>query len=323
MRDYVVSHILSIAIPLTLLVYGSFFWGGSDTTYWTFLLVFTFILGYIHYFVGAFYQLRSFSRKEKSVRHFVCFTVLVIVSIGLSWFLIGQGLIFYLSILVILFFNIHGFLNEKTLLKTQTNLVAPQKLFLPWALVTSGLVFMAVTHPSSLYDYFLGYQNTVFIYVVNDSFKHLVMFGKIIFIMGICTVCFVLVTTTWNKIVFSITLASLGVATILYAQSPLTYVYIFSFLLSYHFIQWSITYWLVFYRSRQMELPTYMALHVLIILVCLSAYNALHSDFITSSFLQTMVSGIFDLRTFIALAMVHLTTSLMNEDFVKKFLKLN
>lgn len=327
MKEYALSHVISLAIPIILIIYGSFFWAGLPTTYWTFLLMVVFVLGYIHYFVGAYYQVKSFSRKSNYRQHIIVFIMLSIASILCALFFIYLEMMIFLSIFVILFFNIHGFLNEKTLLKTQAGIIVSHTLFLPWSLVTTGLLFVAVTHPSFVYNYDLTYpvQAAYRGLTENSTLLTIATSGKFLFWGGIALIVFLLLqkVSSGSSKVSTLIAGSLVVSCIIFFQSPLNYIYLFFFILAYHFLQWSIAYLFLFIRHKQQELPTYVALHVGIICICVISVFSLTSETFTNQSLSYIGSFIFDLRTFITFALFHLGVSLMNEEPFRKVCRLD
>ncbi len=215
---------------------------------WKMLLLTTIVIGFTHYLVGGYYQLKSFARTARAIRSYYWFVGLGALSTLVTLVFIYTGYIVEFALLTIGYFMLHGFYNEITLFERGTGQCANR-----WTIasITTGLLSMtllAFTHPSSLFSPQLEY-------VTQDAYLNTVLranipFTDFIILVGafglLCAVLLQVVAVVksshrFNHLLYLFGLVIVSVGLVFIPQ--LSYIHFFAGLLLYHFIVWFIFYY--------------------------------------------------------------------------------
>lgn len=323
MRSYVLNRLFSLGIPVSLVAFGVFCWTGQEDTYWRFLVFVTMIFGYFHFILGSFYQVTAFKRQPNTSRKFLVYLILTVISVlfCLLMFLADQAAL--LAVIVVTYFIMHGAFNEKTLLKLESGLNLSTWYFIALGLFFSGITYTALTHPSFFSDARVNFlpldelarQNFIVDQVGFDPVNITVV------LIGFAILA--LLYQWWRnlvpKILLSLTLVSILIVTgAVLAFYPPNYVYLYHLFLSYHFIVWSVAYYVKFKNEKPELVPTFLHQHFFIILAGIIMVSSIYwSD---TGLLKDWSIMIFNFDVFVTVAFVHITTALMNEPWFKKVL---
>lgn len=325
MRDFAVSKLISLSIPIALIGIGAFLWTGAPPTYWWFLVIVTMVLGYMHAAVGFFYQMRSFHRAPNTGRLVLVFGILAAASVFICLWFIARDLVGPFVMLVFTYFILHGFINERSLLSMQANIQLPNRYFIMLTLLGTATIYGSLLHPSFFFDWSLGYytiSERSRLWVIEQGLgadpKHI---AYIFYAAAACALAYTLPAIRhYRGLVFATAVAFVVALGSLFALYPLNYVYLFHLFLSYHFIVWSV----VFYQKYRAQAPErvrgYLLHHAYVtvpLLILLALYLVSDADVV-----QAAGSFVFDIRTFLTVSFLHITVSFMNEPWFKSLFRL-
>ncbi len=322
MREYVLAKVIALGIPIVLIGYGFLAWAGSTADYWWFLLVVTMILGYTHFWLGFYYQLRSFRRYPRAKRAYVAFLVLAILSLVVCYWFIANNYLTLLATIVIGYFLIHGGLNEKTILTLQTGYTLPITFFMVVATTMMTILYSSLTHASSFFN-----QSLIFVPTFPAGREWAISQG-----IGMDAVLLPLVTGALSVVgavyvVFKYPQVRLqtapplvfcvGAIGITYFWYPLSYVHWFHLALSYHFIVWSLVFLFKYQKERPALVPSYVGLHLIFLVGLMAlAMTGTADSTDTEGWLYALV---FNTSVYAAISFVHISTSFLNEDWIKQY----
>lgn len=319
MNVYVRNVLISVAITLSI-GFGLFLYSPTQLLLWQNLLIATFILGYTHFVIGFIYQTRSVFRKD-NVRLKTAFILFFILSGAFALYLLHLNLITLLAILAVPYFMVHELFNEQTLTQQQTGKTYTWLLFVAGVTWFTALLFLAIPHNSFFYNNDLSYMS-----VANGFFvEYLQMFMPLwtfttlplfMLLVSVPALIYVVIRMNYWRIGIPVLLV-VGASTIISLFfEPIAYVYLFSFILSYHFIMWMLHFGIRFYAHSRREFATYVGVHVVImaplILAVVLEGNA--SRWVYATFLNS--------ATFVILTYIHITLSFLNETWVQRFFKI-
>ncbi len=309
-KIYIVS-VLLVSIG-TLWVYTGF----HTDTFWPLLISGAYIVGYTHYFVGGFYQLQGI-RKNKSRRLWYWFIGIAIASSVFSYLCVVYSLMGVFAFAVIAYFMVHGYLNENTIYTRQSGR-APVPLYtLALTTVLFGMLMYGVGHQSWYFSSSLEfYARSSFALRMLVEQSLVVQLAKNIgFLSLIVAVLASGIAVYKQKTPFALVLASaVMIASVLtYLAQPVYYVLVLVLVNGYHFVMWFFFYLENFIARNRLQ--EYLFAHGIVLAPFLLLF--LHND------ISTQVQSIFlNSNTFLAVTFVHISTSFLNETFVKDFLKL-
>ena len=322
MSPYQLNKTVSIGVPVSFLIVCLFIFDFNSPSLWWLLIIVTHTLGYTHFILGYVYQYRSFKKNpNKKMLHL--FIILTLIAILFSLFFIINNLFALLAVIAIGYFITHGVLNEVTQMKEFMNISPRISDMVPLIFYVLTFFLFSLTHPSFFFTPELVFLNPT-------PEKALVMLNQIISIESIiflaCTSCILFFITMPGKMIYQgnyqagliITAVAFSTFGILYFLQPLSYVVLYFLALSYHFISWGVFILQKFSLHSPERIPRYVLEH-LYIFVPLTLLPLLLLANVSS--VQTIQVFIFNGMFFVVLAMIHNTTSLLNEDWFKKFLK--
>ncbi len=313
MLAYSTNKILSLAT-----IVGSIFvlWHmfGYTTDQWQRILYAILILGYAHFFVGWWYQLKSFARAPSPMSRYRAFMFLVIVSLVLTYALIiGIG---FLPALFIgsLYFLFHGLLNEQTLLERQGGVHVSLIPLTALSVVVIGVMLYAVPDQTFFFEPDLTFQ-VIPEFLITLVFKEMLLdvaYFPLFFFIAVAIAAILFGYSVWNKITTTATTIIAGITAcvtlgiVLFGPPP--YIYIYFLIVGYHFMTWLLFYLVTMYKRGIAEWRTFLYINGSVFsCLCIAAY--LHHD----GNLPILGDVMFDYRTFAALTYVHITTSFMND----------
>jgi hypothetical protein len=306
-----------MGIPLLILggIVASF---GDTPTAWRIVLMITIVYGYTHFIVGGYFQLRGFARRKKPLREYTVFGVLVLCSLLIvSMFYLTNTMMFF-GVMLILYFVLHGYMNEGTLFLRQTGLQPPHSIFAFFALWFGGVSMFALMHPSAFFTATFEFLSPGLVLYYRD-----ILFGQFFSIMqGVGWAALVLGygillasyrSTPYKKATSIVLLGSIPLTAWVILSGPLPYMYLYYFLLAYHFTSWMMLYGIQFVKEKSSNRLPFFALHGAIILLfvipLLPAFE-----------LDAVALMLFNFYIHITFSMLHNTTSLMNEVWFRNLL---
>ena len=322
MRDFLISKVINLFIPLVLIGYGFFFLTENPQLHWWMLIVATMVFGYVHAIIGFFYQIRALKRAPRARIQFSIFFLLIALSVAVCLFFILNNLVGAFMMFVIVYFTLHGFLNERSLLEMQTGTRLPTVYFLMLALFSTALIYGSLTHPSFFFDgqlVFYSVSESARLFAIEQNlgadprYVALALFG--------CTALVFLFTLRYirsnTKLVLGTTVVMAALLMFFLFFYPLNYLYLFHLYLSYHFIVWSVVFYQKFRRSAPERIPAYVRHHLYVLVpLCITLGIFIAAD---SGFFDRVGQIVFDARTFLTVSFLHITVSFMNEPWFKKW----
>ena len=309
---------------VSVLIVGALVVLFSDTTFssWQNLLIATFILGYAHFVIGFIYQSRSVFFRDKTSRMKIAFIALFLLAAITTLYLLVTDQITLLGIFVVPYFMGHILLNEHTLAAQQTGNNHPWSLFAGVFTWFTALLLMAVPGNSFFYGIDLSYTDTsteeLMEYLVQYAplwiFTHLPM---VLLTIGIGFLLYAIFKLhAWRSGVPLLTIVIAGTI-ISFFFEPIAYVYLLTFILSYHFTLWMLHFGVVFYERSRYDLYKYIFLHVLIVvpLVYAAVFREGSLGWVYVVFLH---SWAFAIVTY-----VHITLAFLNERWFQRWFGLD
>lgn len=318
MQAYLLNKGVSILLPV-MAIYVTFSVMGSTQSQWTLLLMIVFTLGYTHYFIGGYYQIRGFLRHAQSFRLIGFFIGCVIISALLISVAQLYGCMWLVAFLAIPYFMLHGYFNEITLFEKGSTSAVPSSLFLSISLFLTGLTMLAFAHPSAYFGYDLSFVSPL-VYTVEQSIQTSVgQFGDIVAIFLLCGGVLVTLAALFARYQYArayqaLLVLELGSLGLLMFGRP-NYTYFFFLLLSYHFLTWAIFYGQQFYQRSTISFMWYVIFHLAIIAAALAGYWL----FVQSG-VENPTAIVFNGNVFLFLTMVHITSSFLNDAWCKRLL---
>lgn len=317
MRAYVTNKVLSLGIVFLYLI-STFYIFGYNEEQWKVILIGLLIMGYAHFFIGSYYQLKSFGRSSKPQLHYLTFIILSIFSVVFSYFVFDLFGFVAALFIGIIYFLVHGLFNEQTLLLKQTKQFLPLQYILALAIFLFSLLVYALPNETFFFDNNLNFvevNDLMVNYYFNNYFLS-VSHISYIFWSGVMLSIVVLVHAWWKNRHTKTTLF-LGsffvfvTGLVAYTGTP-TYIYVYTIVVGYHFLTWLIFYIHEKYKRGKNEALGFFGVNLCLLttLVVLSYYHFDGRENIMSSFF-------FDYRTFIVLTYIHISTSFMNDEWFK------
>lgn len=315
---------LSLLSALLALLVGGLIVFFSTTTFtsWQNLLIATFILGYTHFVVGFIYQSRSVFRKDRSPRMKVAFIVVTLFAAGTTYYLLLVDQITLLGLFVVPYFMGHILLNEHTLAMQQTGKEYSWTLFAGVFGWFTALLLLAVPGNSFFYQLDLSYthlSSETFLPYLTE-YAPLWIFNE--FAFGMLTVSIAVLLygvfklRSWYAGIPLLVVVFAGTAIALFYE-PVAYVYLLTFILSYHFLLWMLHFGIVFYKKEsKKDLYIYVLLHVLIVIPLIAA----------AVFRDGMLGWVYALFlhswTFAMVTYIHITLAFLNEKWIQRWFRL-
>ncbi|MFN3693283.1 MAG: hypothetical protein ACK4SL_04300 [Candidatus Paceibacteria bacterium] len=315
MLGYVINKIASLLIPIVAIAVVVALVPVPQS--WTLLLVLVSLLGYTHYFIGAYYQHQAWRRRGMYRRFLYRFTLLSVVSVGLVVLAILNDLLWLVAILTIPYFVWHGYENEHTLFTRATGQQLSVWLLGGISAVAVGATIDAFRHTSANFSYSLIYTAGLIPKFTGtlaelDSYLYFVGFG--LMLVGSMAIWF----ATFKRYSRANVFWSVASATALiwfFIDNPLPYIWLFVLLLGYHFLTWGIHYGVVFWPQTK-KFFNYLMVHGLVVVGVVVVSMGI--GLITSQF----PLGLLNSEFFLTATLVHISTSFLNDNWLQKALGL-
>jgi hypothetical protein len=318
MYGYLMNKAFSSLLPVafvagTLLVYG------SHSGQWSLLLMVVFTLGYTHYIIGGFYQVRAFLTHDHPYPLIVAFIGCVIVSALLIASAHLYGYMWLIAFATIPYFMLHGYGNEITLFERSTGLSAPRAFILSLSLFLTGVTLLAFGHPSAYFNYDLSFLSPFEIALRTDIQQWFGLGGDVLAIVLLASAVGVvgymsMATPRYHWFYRVLFVAELCVCALLLMGRP-NYVFLFFILLAYHFITWALFYGQKFYGQSLCTFRRYCYAHVVIIGGVILAYGLCRIGGV-----ENPHALLFNANIFLFLTTVHITTSFLNDSWCRRLL---
>ena len=301
-----------------LLFYGSVLTFVDDLLQaWTILLVITTIVGFSHYLIGGYYQVKSLARTPVPVQRYRWYLLLSTLSVGAVIPFMLTGNLAWVAFATIGYFMLHGFFNEITLFERVSGGVGNRWSVGALAIGLAGLAIIGFAHPSAYFNPQLDYLGMNYLLLQalawGSPFAEMSRWlGYGALAAAVCLQATALLRAHARRLQHALFLGVVVAATLgsifIY---PLNYVYVFTALLLYHFLIW---FW--FYLRANMDrapgaLRQYLLLHVLVFAPFAIAY-------ITGYGWEWIDEYILNSYVFITLTTVHITTSFMSEPWFRR-----
>lgn len=312
LRTYITNKITSLS--LVALVIGVSLWVfGYVETQWQFVMIVLIAFGYSHFIIGAIYQLKSFLKKDKPWQYFVTFAALTIFSIVVVsiFFALNK----FLTILFfLLYFLVHGLLNEQTLLFRQSGIRMPSLYAWSFFLIILAILLYAMPDHTFLMNRNLSFApvNDFLLTVSLNGFGLKQEFFTFFFWASVFS-SFVLLVVAWIKskkhiLSMSFGLVLAGLVLITYFFGAIPYVYMLFIVVGYHFVTWFLFYFTSFRQRGDKEFSKYLTIHAVFFLpFAVGGFYFLNGNPPSWSYF------IFDYFYFTYATYIHISTSFMNE----------
>lgn len=275
------------------------------------------MFGYTHYLIGGYYQHQAWRRRGK-YRRFLCFfLVFSVISIGCVVLASAGALLWLVALLTIPYFVWHGYENEHTLFTRATGARHSAWLLGGMSLVVVGATTDAFRHSSANFTYSLIYTNGLlpkFTGELASLDPYIFAAGFGLMVIGSIMIWLVTLAHPTKANLFWSLVAGALLAWFYYSN-PLPYVWLFVFLLGYHFFTWGIHYGVVFWPQPKRFLG-YLIAHGGVIL------GVVVASMVISHFWREFPLGLLNGEFFLAATLIHITTSFMNDTWLQKTLRL-
>jgi hypothetical protein len=317
MYAYNLNKVISIGLPVVGI--GIVTALTTVPTSWSLLLILVTLLGYTHHILGLAYQRRAWRSKPNYHRYLGVVVVMGISSGLLVYYAMVTAWLWLVALFTIPYFVWHGYENEHTLFTRATG-----QSLCPWLLggisITAvGLTIDSFRHASALFASDLSYRQPLLTSIDNSLYMSLApyigIFGLVCIVCGGLSILY----SYYRQPRTSTLLWFLGLVLLavwFFYASPLPYVWLFVFLLGYHFITWGIHYGTVFWYKDKNQFWRYIGEHILVIGFVL----------VTSVFLAMVVPqlslGLLNTEVFLAVTIMHITTSFLNDTWLQTALRL-
>ncbi|MAJ97284.1 MAG: hypothetical protein CMI56_01545 [Parcubacteria group bacterium] len=314
---------LSLISSALALLIGTFVVLFSTTTFssWQNLLIATFILAQTHFVIGFIYQSRSVFRQGKPIRMKMAFIILSLFAVLTTLYILFTDQITLLGLFVVPYFMVHILLNEHTLATQQTGIEYPWTLFVGIFGWFTALLLLAVPGNSFFYQLDLSYFRMppdVFLPYLTD-YAPLWVFNEFALGMLVLTIGILIYGVFRLRIWYSgiplLLVVFAGTSISLFFE-PIAYVYLFTFILSYHFILWMLHFGIMFHTRPKKELYTYILLHLVVAVPLLVA----------AIFREGMLGWIYAIFlhswTLAIMTYIHITLAFLNEKWFQRWFRL-
>jgi hypothetical protein len=322
-RPYAFNKLISLGVPLLFLAFVRIWYPFSSPTLWWIVIIFAHTLGYAHFALGFYYQASGLTRR-RVWRRLTVLPILLVVAAAGSWFMIALGQLTYFSIFAVGYFILHGSLNEHTLMVRQLPKAPPAKYIVPLVFFIIPFFFLALPHPSFFFTPQFVFLNpapgTALRYILGVMPP--VVLATIVYASWGIFMLLVPVRMVIDRhlrsgvVVFVLALMTMQLGL---QSAPINYAIIYFVLLSYHFISFSLFFYQEYQARQPQRIPAYVRDHFIVvtpfIALSLAAFYHVGQG---ASIHQTVFNG----EIFLTLSMIHITTSLLNEQWFCKLCRL-
>lgn len=315
MYAYTVNKIISLLLPVGIIALTATLIPGPQS--WTVLLVGVSLLGYTHFILGAYYQHQAWRRRGQYGPFLVRFLLLSGVTIGLVVLAFSLDGLWLVALLTIPYFVWHGYENEHTLFTRATGQQLSPWLLGGMSVVAVGATLDAFRHTSAYFTEALIYTN----HLVPPAGIELACFnhflhsaGTSLMLLGSVAIWY---ATLRHQSRVNLIWSVVAVAALLWfwIANPLPYIWLFVFLLGYHFLTWGIHFGVVFWPEPK-KFRTYLLAHGGVVVGVVAVSMMIGQ--VTSEF----PLGLLNTEWFVTATLVHISTSFINDRWLQKLLRL-
>ncbi len=317
MQAYVTNKLMSFAgvflcIFLTLLLFG------YTTTQWQAILLAIMIFGYAHFFLGFYYQLKSFFRGQEPWQQVATFLFLVVFSVAVAYVLLEY--IGFLTTLFVgfLYFLLHGLFNEQTLILRQTSIKVPLAFLFSLAIFVMTLLTYSVPDQTFFFDNRLQFVsvNSVQIEGVFERQYFSLENFPTIFYWGVVVSLLILAVSWWRygfgRLTAFLTTTFLTITGLVIWLGAPAYIYMYLFVVGYHYLTWHLFY---LKEMKQRGIVVYCKFIVHNVFVFVPLLYAAYLFFQPQT--PELVYVVLNYEYFVVMTYVHISTSFMNDDWFK------
>ncbi len=319
-REYTCNKLISLGLPLAIIIV-SWFSFSEPVEQWRFLLLLVVTIGYTHYLIGGYYQLKSYTRKHRPQQYYIWFGLLTIIATGVWWWCWSTDRMVELAIFMIPYFVAHGFFNEQTFVARQLGTVLPPGIIGSITIWLAAVTTLSFLHPSAFFDKHYEYQFQTAVTAFQFSYPQaesivwwVIGFGLLGLVVAAVIMGHVLYRRQYLQVSLPIAVIGLGLTGLYLYMGTFNYVYLLFFLLMYHFITWMIYSGVRFYERSPTQLGWYLAWHLLII----GAVVAMMASVVVSTVSDQVAFMAMNSYLFLLLTTIHITTSFINETWFQR-----
>lgn len=317
MQTYIINKIVSLA-AVFLCIFLTLAYYGYGTDQWQAILLAIIVFGYGHFFLGFFYQLKSFLRKPKPWQHFLTFGVLTLFSIAFVQMIVG-----YFSLAIALFvgfiyFLFHGLFNEQTLILRQTGITVPLSFLYAFLVFVLGVILYSVPDQTFFFDRYLEFttmSNGQAQFFFQNNYMSLtnlaiVLWGSLL--LSLSTLWYAWYRYGFPRLTLFLAFVIIGGMFLIVTNGPPAYIYAYVFVVGYHFMTWMLFY-IVEMKKRGTKIFRNFIFHNILILVPLIYVATLFS----LPYPPDIAYVLFDYKYFAIMTYIHITTSFMNDSWLQ------
>ncbi len=319
MPAYTLNKVLSLG-TIFAIIGISYLALGYGPAQWQFILLAIVTFGYAHFLVGFYYQWKSFARRSDKVVQQVAFVVLSLFAVALTLAMqhvFSPAFALYVSLV---YFMVHGFLNEQTLLYRQSGVYVPLLFFLGFALFVMSIFNASVLHESAFFSTFLTYDVSAFAnfpallnQIIGVELILVTMISGIV--LGMLVLCLAMYRFAHYSLGYAFLSACVFGSWLLYMFGPFPYIYVYFVIVGYHFMTWFVFYFTTMRARGKDPLKQFMYAHVIVLV----PLGLLVTTFYTNSF-HEISSQLLRFDVYVIITMVHITTSFMNDEWLQKII---
>ncbi len=287
---------------------------GNSVQQWQAILVAIIVFGYGHFLVGFYYQIKGFFRKPNPWQYVGSFIFLTLFSIGLSFtlfYFVGFVAALFIGFL---YFLLHGLLNEQTLIERQTGYIVPLLHLCALAIFVIALLTYSVPDKTFFFDQNLQFANVstmAVTFIFEEYYLGLAAFSQIFWVgfgLSLLTLFIAWLKYRFTKLTIFLLLVIVGTTTLVSVYGPPAYIYMYVFVVGYHFMTWLLFY-LVEMKKRGVKVYWTFIFHNVLATApfVLAAYYFFQPDTPDLAYL------LLNLQLFVVMTYIHISTSFLND----------
>lgn len=318
------------ALALCLIYGGAWaLWGQNQIQLWTGFLFIYMVTGYGHFLLGFGYQAQALFKKTKEPWRNLSkiWGLSLFCTIPFGWLLFALPDRTYIVLFIIIYFLWHGALNEKTLYE-RANKKKFQKVF--HFINGMGLLLYvnSLFHPSAIFDSDYRFDPDLSRGLI-ESFMtqlHIPIISQFLWmavgLWGLILLGQTLYEKNWQGLKWLLAIAAIGLG-ILWKFEPINFIFLLSFILTYHFVMWWLYYARIFQkRDDQKAWYYYLGWSVFLHGGALLVLGVGYYDWFESAGVSYFYETFFTLPVFLVITFLHITTSFFNEEPIKRWLRI-
>lgn len=316
MKTYIANKLnsfLGVLICITF-TYALF---GNTVAQWQAILIAIVVFGYGHFLLGFYYQIKGFFRKQNPWQYVGSFVFLTLFSIGLSY-----ALFYFVGFVAALFigflyFLLHGLLNEQTLIERQTGHVVPVLHLGSLAIFVIALLTYSIPDKTFFFDQYLQFTDVSLMgvtFIFEQYYLGLAAFGQIFWIgfgLSLFTLFLAWCKYGYTKLSLFLLFMIVGVTTAVSVYGPPAYIYMYVFVVGYHFMTWLLFYLVEMKKRGAVVYRKFITHNVLAVApFVVAAYYFYQPD------TPALAYSLLNLQLFVVMTYIHISTSFLNDEWM-------